>query len=121
MNVQAAVSCSLPRSNMLQSMLLEVKGGKNVGIGTVRDMRGTMEREGAPMSGLIIMDDLGDRKAKNFKAEMAQAGHLEVSGVEYPRMQMLTVPEILEGKRFLTPSVARGRTVAQPSLPLGDF
>lgn len=110
---------TIPTENMLKSMLLEVKGGKNVGIGTVRDMRGTMEREEAPMSGLIIMDELGDRKTKNFKAEMAQAGHLEVSGVEYPRMQMLTVSEILDGKRFLTPSVAKGRTVAQPSLPLG--
>ena len=109
--------CILPFLLTICCVLLEVKG-KNVGM---TDMRGTMEREGAPMSGLIIMDYLGDRKAKNFKAEMAQAGHLEVSGVEYPRMQMLTVPEILEGKRFLTPSVARGRTVAQPSLPLGNF
>ncbi len=103
----------------LQSMVLEAKGGRNVNINVVRDLRGTMERESAPMAGLIVMDDLGPRKTANFKREMATAGDLEVNGVLYPRMQMLTVPEILEGKRFETPSVAKGRGIAEPLLPLG--
>ena len=108
----------LDRRN-LQSMVLEVKGGRNVNISVVRDLRGTMERESAPMAGLIVMDDPGPRKTANFKREMASAGDLNVSGVLYPRMQMLTVPEIIEGKRFETPSVAKGKGAAQPSLPLG--
>ncbi|MCY3728724.1 MAG: hypothetical protein OXF97_06995 [Nitrospira sp.] len=36
-------------------------------------------------------------------------------GKAYPKMQMLTVTEILEGKRFLTPTVS-GRKTAQPGL-----
>ena len=48
---------------------------------------------------------------------MAEAGDLDVLGVQYPKMQILTVAEILEGKRFLTPSVA-GKSVAEPRLPL---
>ena len=110
---------SLPDTRDLQSMVLEVKGGKNVSIGVVRDLRGVLERDNALMAGLIVMDDLGPRKTASFKTEMAAAGHLEVNGVPYPKMQMLTVPDILEGKRFLTPSVARGKVQAQPSLPLG--
>ena len=110
---------SLPDRRNLQSMVLEVKGGRNVNISVVRDLRGTMERESAPMAGLIVMDDPRPRKTANFKREMASAGDLNVSGVLYPRMQMLTVPEILEGKRFETPSVAKGKGAAQPSLPLG--
>lgn len=110
---------SLPNDAHLKSMVLEVKGGRNVGISVVRDLRGALARDGALMAGLIIMHDLGDRKTLNFKKEMAEAGDMDVLGVRYPRMQLLTVEEILNGKRFLTPSVARGRGQAQPRLPLG--
>ncbi len=109
----------MPDRDDLQSMVVEVKGGKNVGIGIVRDLRGVLERETAQMAGLIVMDELGDVKARNFAKEMAQAGDLEVRGMPYPRMQMLTVQDILDGKRFLTPSVARGKGLRQPNLPLG--
>ncbi|MCY4305012.1 MAG: DNA methyltransferase [Aestuariivita sp.] len=101
----------------LQSMVIEVKGGRNVGINVIRDLRGVLERDTAKMAGLIILNDLGDRKTRNFNIEMAQAGDLEVAGVKYARMQMLTVQEIIDGKRFFTPSVARGRGQAQPVLP----
>lgn len=110
---------SLPAQTELESMLLEVKGGKNVGIDVVRDLRGTLERENAHMAGLIIMEELGPQKFANFKREMGTAGSFEVLGVQYPRMQMLTISEIMEGKRFHTPSVARAKAAADPRLPLG--
>ena len=73
------------------------------------------------MAGLIIMEDLGQRKTANFKREIATAGDLEVNGVLYPRMQILTTPDILEGKRFVTPSVARGKVATrEPTLPFGN-
>lgn len=110
----------LPDKKDLQSMVIEVKGGQNVGIGVVRDLRGVLERDTAQMAGLIVMNELGDRKMKNFAKEMAQAGDLNVMGVKYARMQMLTVQEILNGDRFKTPSVARGKGLAQPKLPLDE-
>lgn len=110
---------SLPDRRDLNSMVLEVKGGKNVNISIVRDLRGVLERDNALMAGLIVMEDLGERKTGNFHREMAEAGDLNVNGVLYPRMQMLTVQEIIDGRRFRTPSVAHGKTVAQPALPLG--
>lgn len=100
----------------LRSMVLEVKGGRNVGIGTVRDLRGVLEREDAEMAGLIVLDEPSDRKRINFGREMAAAGDLDVLGVKYSRMQMLTAQEILDGKRFHTPG-AVGR-VDQGILPL---
>ena len=40
---------------------------------------------------------------------MAGAGDLEAMGKQYPRMQLLAVEEILEGKRFDTPgAVGKG-------------
>lgn len=110
---------SLPSQVDLESMVIEVKGGKNVNVEVVRSLRGTVERDQAQMAGLIVMEELGDRKAKNFHREMGDTGFLDVNGVMYPRMQMLTVTEILAGKRFHTPSVAKAKMVAQPSLPLG--
>ena len=103
-------------SRELRSMALEVKGGANVNIGAVRDLRGVLERDEAEMAGLIVMDDLGDRKTRNFAREMAQAGDLAILGKKYPRMQLLTVPEILDGRRFETPSVV-GRGDQAPVLP----
>ncbi len=103
----------------LKSMVLEVKGGMNVGIGVVRDLRGVLERETSLMAGLIVMEELGTRKAQNFRQEMASAGDIEVKNVQYARMQMLTVAEILEGKRFKTPG-AVGRGLAEPILPFGS-
>ncbi len=102
----------------LESMTLEVKGGANVGIGVVRELKGVMQRVGCSMAGLIVRDDaVSGIKRRNFEREMLDAGDLEYFGTKYRRMQMLTVSEILEGKRFHTPSVA-GRTGRQGNLAL---
>ena len=108
----------LPDERDLQSMAVEVKGGRNVGINVVRELRGVLDNDMALIAGLIVMEPLSATKERNFRRFMAEAGDLDVLGVKYPKMQILTVAGILEGKRFLTPSVA-GRGVAEPSLPLG--
>jgi len=107
-----------PAKKELQTMVLEVKGGKNINIEVVRNLRGAMERENLRMAGLILLEELSDRKRKNFLNEMANAGTIEVCGKQYHKMQMLTTKEILEGKRFEMPSIAvlREKEV-QPRLP----
>lgn len=110
----------VPDEKDLQSMALEVKGGENVGIADVRALHGVLNRDGASMAGLIVMDELGERKRANFAREMASAGELTVETENavrtYPRMQMLTVSEILKGKRFDTPYVV-GKSEKSPLLP----
>ena len=100
----------------LESMAIEVKGGKNVGINVIRELRGVLDNDQALVAGLIVMEPLGERKERNFRKFMADAGDLDVLGMKYARMQMLTVAEILDGKRFHTPG-AVGR-VDQAALPL---
>ena len=107
----------IPDEQDLQSMVLEVKGGTNVTIADLRALHSVLEREEASMAGLIVMHPLGDRKMHNFKRLMAEAGDLDVMGRLYTRMQILTVPEILEGKRFDTPG-AVGRGNPQKALSL---
>ena len=108
----------VPSERELQSMVLEVKGGATVNIADVRALGDVLRRDDALLAGLIVMDDLGPVKTRNFHRLMAEAGDLDVLGVKYPRMQMLTVPAILAGERFNTPNVA-ARHVAKPRLPLG--
>ena len=101
----------------LQSMVLEVKGGKHVTIQALRALRGVLDAGDAQMAGLIVMEPLGDRQRRNFEQFMAQAGDLEINGFLYPRMQMLSVKEILEGEgnRFQLPNIA-GRHELRPRL-----
>ena len=109
---------AVPGERDLQSLVIEVKGGKNVGINVLRSLLGVLDNNDALMAGLIIMEPLGETKALNFNRFMAEAGDLEVLGIPYPRMQMLTVAEIVEGKRFNTPSVAGLRREPQMQLPV---
>ena len=41
-------------------------------------------------------------------------------GFQHSRMQMLTVQDILDGKRFVAHSVARGKGQVAPALPGHD-
>ena len=105
----------LPNERDLSSMAIEVKGGKNVGIKEVRELRGVLDNDQALIAGLIILEPFGKTKERNIRRFMADAGDMDVLGVKYPRMQVITVADILEGKRFHTPGVA-GRGLAQPAL-----
>ena len=91
-------------SNTTQSMVVEVKGGENVSISHVRALRGVLDDDLALMAGLIILHPLRERQRINFNKFMAGAGHVTISGKQYPRMQILSVEEILAGKGFNTPT-----------------
>jgi len=107
---------ALPNVKSLQSMVIEVKGGQNVKVNDLRALKGVLNRDPAELAGLIIMDPLGEIKERNFRTEMASAGFLEVGGKNYPRVQMLTVDDILAGTRFQTPTVFGRGLDQQPTL-----
>lgn len=117
--IDGRVYFDVPGHKDLQSMAIEVKGGANVGINVMRELRGVLDNDAAQMAGLIVMEPLGERKERNFKQFMASAGDLEVNGVLYPRLQILSVPQIIDGLRFKTPGVA-GRGVGQGSLEVSS-
>lgn len=105
----------LPNEKDLSSMAIDVKGGRNVEIKEVHELRGVLDNDDALMPGLIVLDPFGPTKERNVRRFMAEAGDLDVRGVKYARMRLLTAADILEGKRFLTPGVA-GRGLAQLNL-----
>jgi site-specific DNA-methyltransferase (adenine-specific) len=78
-------------------IIISVKGGDNIGVGMVRDLRGVIERESAEMGVLITLAE----PTGPMIAECAAAGFVSKSahGNRLPRLQMITIVEMLEGKR----------------------
>jgi DNA modification methylase len=100
----------------LREVVLSVKGG-TIRPTDIRDLRGVLEREeGAVMAGFLSLRE----PTKAMLSEAATAGTFEYQGVSYPRIQCLTVTEVLEGKRELHTPTKVGSRIAtgQTSLPL---
>ena len=100
-----------PDGEDLKAMKLEVKGGTNVDIKDLRALAGVIDQEDYPMGGFITRKTLGRLKEQNFLDFCRTKGEIEINGVSYPRLQILSVGEILEGSRFQTPMI-RGRSVS---------
>ncbi len=114
--IDGRVYFAIPDSRELQSMVVEVKGGATVNITDLRALKGVLDNDEALMAGLITMEPLGDVKGRNFTKFMGVAGTLDIMGIEYPKMQILSVGEILDGKQFRTPTIS-GRHMLEPRLP----
>lgn len=84
-----------------KEMLFSVKGGKTVTPEHIRALRGVLEREkNAILAGFISFTP----PTKGMLEEVYQAGFYESLGNPYPRIQCLTVAEIMqENKFFHTP------------------
>ncbi|MDE0609336.1 MAG: DNA methyltransferase [Anaerolineaceae bacterium] len=122
--IDGRIYFAMPDEEQLQSMVVEVKGGRNVNIGDVRALGNVLDSSGAQLAGLIVMHPPGERQRRNFEREMAAKGDLEIDTVPeteyYQRMQLLTVQEILEGKRFDTPGARGRRASPQHGLNMPD-
>ena len=103
-----------------ENMIIEVKGGKNLSIDVLRKLQWALDNNDAKMAGLIMLEPISPTKERNFKQLTASAGHYDDSGTAYPRLQILSVSEILEGKRFKSPP-PRGKWEQSPQLPLDSF
>jgi site-specific DNA-methyltransferase (adenine-specific) len=80
---------------------MQVKGGKT-GVKDVRDLRGVLEREKAGMGLLISLQP----PTRDMVAEAVSAGFYEhrTNPQRYPRLQLRTVKELMEGKGIERPS-----------------
>lgn len=81
-------------------VIISVKGGENVGVPMVRDLRGTIEREDAEMGILVTLFP----PTRPMLAEAAAAGYASrsVHG-KLPRLQIATVADLLDGRRPVMP------------------
>jgi len=89
-----------------KQIVLSVKAG-HVTVAQVRDLRGVMDREKAAIGVLISMQD----PTRPMIAEAAGAGFYKSpwNNQDYPRLQLLTIGELLAGKRIVAPTVQDAR------------
>ena len=83
--------------------IVQVKSGK-VSSPMIRDLKGTVEREKADMGLFITLDE----PTRDMRTEAASAGFYrsEIWQRDYPRMQIRTIAELLDGKDFEVPQHA---------------
>ncbi len=89
------------RREKTKQIVLSVKAG-HTGPDHVRDLRGVIEREQAEIGVLLMLQE----PTRAMRVEAASAGYYSSPGWgrQYPRLQILTVPEILAGKRIDYPA-----------------
>lgn len=97
-------------------MVISVKGGK-IRPTDIRDLRGVLADDSdAALAGFITMQE----PSRLVQSAAADAGTWKYQGVDYPRVQILTVKEMVEEKRaFLTPTKIGTRAMGeQTRLPV---
>lgn len=85
-----------------KQVILSVKSG-HTSIVHLRDLRGVVDREKAEIGVLITMQD----PTKPMRTEAAGAGFYRSPGwnEDYPKLQILTIEELLGGKRIKMPPI----------------
>jgi hypothetical protein len=83
-----------------KQIVISVKSG-NVGVKDVRDLRGVVERERAQIGVLITLE----KPTKAMRTEAAGAGFYQSPWGKHPVMQILTVEQLLKGKKIDYPDV----------------
>ncbi len=77
-----------------QKILVEVKGRPSLHSAMIRDLRGVVDREKAIIGLLITMAE----PTREILKEAAFAGFHEAGEKQYPKIQILTIKGLLEGK-----------------------
>lgn len=87
-----------------EAAIISVKAGRNVGVAMVRDLKGVIEREKAPI-GIFIC---AVNPTREMEREAAAAGVYEgADGRSYPRLQIYTLAEYFAGLRPKVPLLDR--------------
>jgi hypothetical protein len=100
------------RFNVNYGPYLNVKGGATLNPGMVRDLRGTIEREHAEMGVLLTISE----PTRGIREEADKSGSYtsELTGQAYPRIQVLTVADLMSGRRPRMPTAILPYLKAQP-------
>lgn len=90
-----------PKAAKPEQIIIQVKGGKT-GVKDVRDLRGVLDREKAAIGILISLQPA----TGPMETEAASAGFYEhkTNQQKYPRLQLRTVKELMDGKGIERPS-----------------
>ena len=80
----------------VKRVIVSVKGGDNVSVAMVRDLKGVLEREKAEIG--LFVSLIGPTRPMITEAASAGFYVSPLTGKQYPKIQILTVTDLLEGK-----------------------
>jgi site-specific DNA-methyltransferase (adenine-specific) len=91
-----------PEGKTTEKAIVSVKGGDNVNVAMIRDLAHVVDREKARIGVFITLAE----PTRPMKTEAVKVGFYETLYGKYPKIQILTISELFEGK--------------QPNIPLVD-
>ncbi len=91
-----------PEGKATEKAIVSVKGGENVSVAMIRDLAHVVDREKAKIGVFITLAD----STGPMRTEAVKAGYYETLYGKYPKIQIITIGELFEGK--------------QPNIPLVD-
>lgn len=96
-------------------VLVSVKGGRQLGPQMVRDLSGTVTSQHAAGGVLITLE----QPTRGMVEEVNRSGlfHIDRHGKSYPKLQLISVPDLLSGKRPKLPPVLLPYIQAQRRTP----
>mgnify|MGYP003374274477 CR=1 FL=1 len=101
-----------------KKIIVSVKGGDNVNVGMVRDLKGVIEREKAQIGIFVTLAP----PSKPMTVEAVSAGYYESPHHgKYPKIQILTIEGLLSGReRPLYPDMSGGLTFKKAQREAGE-
>jgi hypothetical protein len=90
-----------------QKIIVSVKGGEHISVPMIRDLGHVVQREKAAIGLLVALTE----PTKPMQVEATKAGYYESPQTKcnFPRLQILTIEELLDGKaRPLYPNIESG-------------
>jgi len=90
------------RENDIKQVLFSVKSNKTLGPSVIRDLNGTLQRENAAIGYLITLYPM-----ENLVKECKDYGFYKntFTGQQFPKLEVINIKEILDGKRLNLPTV----------------
>ena len=92
---------------MPKKIIVSVKGGENVSVAMVRDLAHVVEREKAEIGLFVTLAEA----TRPMREEAVKTGYYEspITGVAFPKVQILTIEGLMEGKeRAQFPDLSAG-------------
>ena len=109
-----------PDGKKTEKAVVSVKGGQNVSVPMIRDLAHVVDREKAKVGVFLTLAE----PTAPMRTEAVKAGFYKTDYGEFPRMQILTIRDLFEGKKLSLPwldptafkKVAKEETALQPAL-----
>jgi site-specific DNA-methyltransferase (adenine-specific) len=105
-----------PEGKITEKAIVSVKGGENVNVSMVRDLAHVVDREKAKIGVFITLAD----STGPMRTEAVKTGFYETLYGKYPKIQILTIRELFEGKQPNIPLVDSSAFKKAPKEARGD-